>query len=176
MKRVFILVVVVLLGAGSILFANYLLVHRHLGVVLKEDVRNSGIEVWAHYSQFLNPKSLVFDLREVSATTSPADVFRVLLQFSEVMEERDFDDLTLSYAGTPKFRLKGDYFKKLGVEYSVQNPVYTMRTFPENVFELDGTQAFNEWSGGILGVAARQMDDFGEFHKRWYISDIAKSQ
>jgi len=32
-----------------------------------------------------------------------------------------------------KFVLEGDYFQTLGKEYGTQNPVYTMRTFPEKL-------------------------------------------
>ena len=63
----------------------------------------------------------------------------------------------------------------LGQEYEKQNPVYTMRTFPENVYGVDGTQAFGSWTGGLLGVLGKQMGDFSELHKQWYIADLTKS-
>ena len=50
-----------------------------------------------------------------------------------------------------------------------------MRTLPENVFKMDGTAAFGTWTGGWLGVVGKQMEDFSEFHKQWYISDLAKA-
>jgi hypothetical protein len=58
------------------------------------------------------------------------------------------------------------------VEYEYQNPIYTMRIFPENLYLPNGNRAFSSWSGGLLGVTKKQMEDFTEFHKRWYIEDM----
>ena len=60
--------------------------------------------------------------------------------------------------GEIKFKLKGDYFKQLGEEYSYQNPIYTTRTFPENILNLDGTNAYSRWTGGIIGVTEKQIE------------------
>ena len=49
-----------------------------------------------------------------------------------------------------------------------------MRTFPENVYRPDGARAFDSWTGGVLGVLGKQMEDFNEFHKQWYIEDLRK--
>ena len=103
-----------------------------------------------------------------------ADVFRVFLQFSDKVQSQRFTEVELLYKGKLKFRIAGDYFQTLGKEYSFQNPVYTMRSFPENLKNPDGTRAYAEWSGGILGVALKQMEDFNDFHKRWYLEDLSK--
>lgn len=63
----------------------------------------------------------------------------------------------------------------MGVEYGTQNPVYTMRTFPENLYRPDGTAAFGTWTGGLFGVLGKQMEDFIEFHKQWYVNELAKT-
>src|SRR3546814_11223048 len=67
--------------------------------------------------------------------------------------------------------LDGAYFRTLGREYGSQNPVYTLRTLPENVMTTDGRSAFSEWSGGMIGVLAGQMGDLNEFHRRWFVDD-----
>ena len=71
-----------------------------------------------------------------------------------------------------KFVLEGDYFQTLGKEYGTQNPVYTMRTFPEKLYSPDGQRAFGRWSGGLLGIVGKQMEDFTEFHKQWYVEGM----
>jgi hypothetical protein len=48
-----------------------------------------------------------------------------------------------------------------------------MRTFSENLVTPDGQRAFPVWTGGLLGVLQKQMEDFNEFHQRWYIRDLA---
>lgn len=169
------LIAIPLIVIAVVAGANYALLQRHLAAVLEADPRNKGIEAFAHYEMYILPSTLVFDLKAVSPTNSPADVSRVLLQFAQTQKEASFSLVKLAHQGTVKFQLKGEYFRTLGQEYGVQNPVYTMRTFPENVFRLDGSPAFSTWTGGLLGVVVKQMEDFNEFHKQWYIADLAKS-
>ncbi len=158
---------------AAVALCNWIFVQRHLSGVIHADKRNSGITAFAHYRYFVVPSSLVFDLRKLSGDNSPADVTRVFLQFSESLKESTFREVTLSHRGHPKFLLSGEYFHTLGSEFGTQNPVYTMRTFSENVHKLDGTAAFGTWTGGWLGVVGKQMEDFNEFHKQWYIADLA---
>ncbi len=139
---------------------------------LKSDSRNSGIRIAARYGNYLLPSLLVIDVKEVSDENSAADVFRVLLQYASEIQKMEFEKVNLNSKGKAKFYLKGDYFRELGEEYDFQNPVYTMRTFPENVYNLDGQKAFPTWTGGIIGVTGKQIEDFNEFHKQWYINDL----
>lgn len=174
MKRILIgLLIGITVTAAAVLFWNYTAVQKPLGTVIENDPRNAGIVVKAHFGNYVAPNELVFDLKSVGSDKSPADVFRLFLQFSESLKDRQFSKVVLAYNGTPKFQLKGEYFQQLGREYATQNPVYTMRTFPENLYKLDGTQAFGQWTGGWLGVLQKQMGDFTEFHKQWYINDAA---
>lgn len=152
---------------------NFVTLQYRSGQVLSGDPRNEGIKVFAHYGWFVDPTVLVFDLRQVSGENSPLDVTRTLLQFAETQQDRKFERVVLSYKGVRKFQLEGDYFKTLGSDYEHQNPVYTLRTLPENVYRLDGSPAFGTWTGGLLGVLGKQMEDLSEFHKQWYLSDFA---
>lgn len=161
--------------AGSILGANYISVGSALSDTIKSDSRNAGIKVSAHYENYISPSSLVFDLKMVSETNSPADVFRVFLQFSSRMKNKSFERVILAHQGLVKFHLKGEYFKTLGVEFGDQNPVYTIRTFPQNIYRPDETLAFGTWTGGIIGVLGEQMNNFNKFHQEWYINDMAPS-
>lgn len=155
--------------------ANYVLLQRLLSGVLDADPRNEGIKAMVHYKFFVLPSTIVFDLRVVSSTNSPADVSRVLLQFAQTQKEKAFSQVTLAHKGSEKFQLKGSYFRTLGQEYGTQNPIYTMRTIPENVYHLDGSSAFGTWTGGMLGVMAKQMEDFRQLHEQWYIADFKKA-
>jgi len=152
---------------------NYIPLQAKMGEVVKGDARNHGIAVRVHYGAYLNTKHLVYDLRDVDSDKAMLDVFRVLLQFAEAVSETEFDTVTLCFRGRPRFELDGSYFREIGTEYSWQNPVYTSRTFPEHLRLPDGARAFAPWSGGILAVVARQMDDFSEFHMDWYMREVA---
>jgi len=142
--------------------------------VIKSDPRNKGIEISSHYKNYVNSKVLIFNLKEVGPKNSVADVFRVLLQYARKVSDREFDKVLLCSKGEVKFTLRGDFFQKTGKEYGDQNPVYTMRTFPENLYRPDGDKAFGSWQGGLLGVTGKQLEDFTEFHKKWYIEDMVQ--
>jgi len=161
------------LAVAAVFLWNYATVQKPIDRAIESDSRNAGIVAKAHFGNYVAPNELVLDLRSVSPDKSPADVFRLFLQLSEGLKGRHFSKVTLAYRGTPKFQIKGDYFQQLGREYGTQNPVYTMRTFPENLYKPDGTQAFRQWTGGWLGVMQKQMGDFTEFHKQWYANDVA---
>jgi len=88
------------------------------------------------------------------------------------MQDKHFDEVHLCYQGRHKFTIHGSYFSRIGREYTSQNPVYTMRTFPENLLTEDGRRAYPEWEGGIFGVLERQMQDFNDFHDKWYLDDM----
>jgi hypothetical protein len=159
---------------GIIVAINYFQLQRPLSLVLSDDARNDGIVASSHYEYYLLPSTLVFNLESVSPERSPADVTRVLLQYAEMQQANNFSLVKLTYAGKEKFILKGEYFKELGQEFGKQNPIYTIRTMPENLYKPDGTAAFGTWTGGLLGVISKQMEDFAEFHRQWYITDISQ--
>jgi len=145
-----------------------------MNAVIKDDPRNNGVEVSVHFGYYINPSILVYDLKSISGANSMVDVFRVFLQFAEKVQSKKFDVVELSFRGKTKFKINGDYFQTLGKEYSWQNPVYKMRTFPENLMNYDGSRAYPMWTGGLLGVTTKQMEDFNDFHKKWYLEDMAR--
>lgn len=172
-KRWLVAVAVVLVLAAVpliILALNRFQIQSHFDDVVTEDDRNRGIVASAHYGGWINPEVLTFDLKKVPGNRSPADVFRVFLQFARRMREKSFERVELRFRGNVKFLLPGSDFRDLGDQYSQQNPVYLVRTFPERLKNPDGSRAFPERSGGLFGVVAEQMRDFRKFHERWYVS------
>ncbi|WP_116812894.1 hypothetical protein [Steroidobacter cummioxidans] len=161
--------IAIVAGVVLVLTVNYLFVHRSLAEAMKEDPRNDGIRAFAHFDYFLVPSSIVFDLRRVDREKSMADVTRLLFQFAQRQESHRYERVTLAYRGEPKFLLEGEYFQTLGKEFGEQNPMYTIRTLPSNLYRPTGEHAFGEWTGGILGVLSRQMEDHNEFHQQWYM-------
>jgi hypothetical protein len=139
--------------------------------VLSSDTRNDDVEVLVYYSDLINSKELIYDLRDFAGEKSQADLFRVFLQFADAIQDDNFESVFLSFDGNQRFMLHGDYYNRIGSEFDTQNPIYTIRTFPENVKNLDGSDAYPEWTGGILGVYKKQMEDFDDLNKKWYLND-----
>jgi len=149
---------------------------RVMQKTLEGDPRNKGIEAFVYFSNLNDPSTLVFDLQKVSGTNSMTDVFRVFLQFAENVQTRKFEHVELAYLGRTKFKLDGGYFQQIGKERSWQNPVYTIRTFPENLKNPDGSRAYPEWTGGWLGVTGKQFEDVNDFHRKWYVDEMFKQK
>jgi hypothetical protein len=171
-KRLLVILVMIAMIVISVWMVNYIHLQSKMSSVIETDPRNEGIIVHVHYGAYIRGSVLVYDLRAVPDTKSPADVFRVFLQFADNLQSREFDKVRLAFRGHTKFALEGSYFRKLGEEYSWQNPVYTMRTFPENLKDADGSSAYSGWTGGLLGVLGQQMEDLNDFHRRWYMNDM----
>lgn len=131
----------------------------------------SGVETSVHRRDLIGGWDIVFDVGTTTGEVSMVDMTRRLLKSAEALESYDFARVYLSSAGKEKFYLEGPYFKQLGEQREWQNPVFTIRTMPENVYNLDGTKAFGAWSGGLIGVLGGQMKDNTEFHERWWVND-----
>lgn len=167
---------VLLIGfvVGSIWLWNYAAVGAGVESALDKDKRNPKGVLTAHFAGYLDPSRLVLDLRVNPAGISCLDVMRVLFTAGRATASLRFDEIILSRRGKRVYLISGSYFRELGVEYlSGENPIYLMRTFPENVTGLDGTRAFPTWQGGWLGVLGNQMKDLNEFCRVWIGSDEA---
>lgn len=130
------------------------------------------ITVASYYRFGVLPDSIVFDLRHVGWDASGALILGRFFAFAEEFKDREFREVRLAYKGRTKFILDGDDFREIGQENSWQNPVYTIRTFPEKLRKPDGTRAYSSWSGGMLGVLNAQMGNVNEITRDWYLNDM----
>ncbi|MCK4099733.1 hypothetical protein ACLIL3_003210 [Acinetobacter radioresistens] len=172
MKKIYKTSIIILIVVLIVAAFNYFMLQYHMASVLSSDPRNKGVKVWVHYKYFINPTELEYDLRGISEENSTLDVTRVLLQFAEQTKDKEFNKVYLSYKGKDKFYIDGQYFQKIGKEYSFQNPIYTLRTMPENIYLLNGEQAYGSWEGGWLGVSTRQIQDLNQFAQDWFLDEI----
>lgn len=166
MKKIIIIIVI-----GVYIF-NYVTLTLPTDSKINEDNRNEGISIDVHYKYYVLFNTLEYNLKNVPTDKAAADVFRVFLQTASTLKDKKFKKVELSYKGTTKFILIGDYFKQLGSEFGEQNPIYTMRTFPENLYNINGEASYSKWEGGMLGVLNKQMEDFNDFNKKWYLDDL----
>ena len=132
---------------------------------LAEDERNEDVEMTVRYAFYVNPSTLVVSISNCS-NNSPADLLRAFLQTAEALQSRSYSTVELHKGYDHRFSLEGDYFQELGDEYDFQNPVYTMRTLPEELVTPAGEQAFTSFGGGLSGVSD-QMENFNDFALQW---------
>ena len=177
MKKFTVLTLTLVLIVFAVIFsANYFLLQSHMNNVMKDDQRNNGVKMSVHFENYINPSIVVFDIKSVSGANSMLDVFRVFLQFADKVQAKKFNIVYLSSRGKTKFKLSGDYFQTLGKEYSFQNPAYTMQTFSQFVMKPDGSLAYTSENGGWLGSMLKELENFKDFHSKWWMEDMeAKS-
>jgi hypothetical protein len=137
--------------------------------VIANDSRNAGIKLNIKYNNFITRENIIINVNNFEGAS--ADYMRILLMSAKKIFEinKTFNKVYLSVNNKNKFYLKGSYFKTLGEEYGVQNVIYTIRTFPENVMNLNETHAYGTWTGGLLGVMNQQMTDLLNFNKKCFL-------
>jgi hypothetical protein len=162
--------VALVIGVAAITaFANFVLAWGPVAKALEEDSRNSGYVLRAHFGAYLNPSTLVLDLREVKLA-APVDLLRGVFEAAGTMHAagRRFDRVVLERRGTPVFLIKGEDFDEIGRQRTGgENPVYMIRKFPSKLYRPDGTAAYGEWSGGIFGVLSHEMEDVNHAVAEW---------
>lgn len=174
MKKLTYIIITPLFLIGLIFSFNYFMLQNPLNKELKKDERNEGINIGVHYKYYILTNELVYDIKSIKEDKAPLDMFRVFLTSAKYFKEKTFNKVELASRSNSKFYITGEYYKLLGIEFEEQNPIYTLRTFPENVYLLDGTKAYEEWSGGLFAVLKSQMEDVMDFNKKWYIDDFSK--
>lgn len=172
MKKIIRPVLIIIFILIAIYSYNYVSLQMPSNNITSEDSRNQGINFETHYEYYVNTSTLIFNLKNIPLDKAPADIFRTFLQTSSALKDKNFKEIKLAYKGKVKFILKGNYFSTLGNEFGTQNPMYTIRTIPQNLYSLDGTSVYSEWSGGMLGVLGKQMDDFNDFMKEWCLNEL----
>lgn len=155
-------------GCLAIATINYLRVDR---IAQSSTQGRDYMAPHAYYRYGVSPSAIVYDLWGVTGNASAAGALGRFFQFAEDMRARRFDHVYLAYRGNIRFRIGGDEFAEIGRRYAWENPVYLLRTFPEKIETLDGGPAFGRWSGGMLGVLGRQMDDVNELTAEWWLND-----
>jgi len=162
-----VIVLLCLLLAG-VVGANHFQLNRHAQQALK----STSVDVLAYYRYGVLPDTIVYDLRDVGGTASTAEIMGNFMRFAEALKDRRFSEIHLAWRGETRFVLGGRDFRTIGAELSWQNPIYTLRTFPEKLKTPQGLSAFSSWSGGMLGVTAAQMEDLNRMAERWFLKDL----
>src|ERR1041385_3341092 len=78
-------VVMALLGT-AVWAANFALVGHRVSSAVSDDARNGGYRLSGHYASYLDPTTIVLDLRSAAAA-APIDLFRGLFQSAAALRE-----------------------------------------------------------------------------------------
>lgn len=150
-------------GAGLVVIvvalwgANVVLVGHPVRDAIAADATTARVRLDARFQWYVDPTTLVLDLRE-GDPAAPEAAFRGLLVAADAMrrEERTFGRVVLAHEGTPVFVLSGDDFRLLGSGFaSARNPLDVLRSIPPMLRGAAG-------SGSIGFLGAAMADPLGE--------------
>ena len=136
--------------------------------VLEKDPRNQVVE----FTLSTDGGNLDYCVDNISANATQMDVFRVLLHTADHFKERPFETVILCFRDDARFILSGADFAEMGADFETQNPMYTLRTFPEKLSLPDGSRAYKEHQGGVLYLMKVQMADFTHMNQKWYLDEV----
>ena len=138
-------------------------------MILEMDSRNKSVD----FSLRADGEHLSYCVKSMSGDASAMDVFRVFLHAAHTLQDRQFEKVNLCFRGEERFVLDGVDFAVIGKEYESQNPMYTIRTFPEKLLLPDGTKAYKTHRGGVLYLMKVQMSDFNDMSEKWFLHELA---
>ena len=161
-------------GAAALLIYN-LTVWLPAAHALGQDGRNEVAGLHVYRSWLVHPRDITVDLVTLGEA-APIDLTRGLFQAAEALKDREFGRVILARQGRPVFMMEGPAFQELGQAYAGgENPVYLLRTLPEQLYRTDGQPAFGTWSGGWLGVLGKQMEDLNAMAEAWVSGEAPTS-
>ncbi len=140
--------------------------------ILDRDPRNGNVS----FSLWASDHQLSYCVDGLSGEASVMDAFRVLLHAADLLKDRTFEAVNLCFRTDVRFVLAGDDFKLIGQEFETQNPMYTLRTFPEKLFLPSGERAYESHEGGVLYLMRVQMADFQDMSGKWFMNDLLAEQ
>jgi hypothetical protein len=120
--------------------ANLMLVGRPVKGALASDPRTAGIGMVGHLENYVNPTTLVLDLRN-PAVADTNDVLRgVEVVARDLISLTILDRVVLARSGKPVYALSGDDFRKIGRDFTIErNQVLVLRALTD-ALRLPGGQ------------------------------------
>ena len=126
------------------------------------------VNVRVSYADIFGTETVVFDLRDSSsAGVRRIDPVHLLMQFAGKLDLYSVHRIVLARNGHRRFYISGTDLRPLADSYAGGGVLWAFNNLPANVRRMDGTRAFDEWTGGWLGVLKEQTEDVNEFIGEW---------
>jgi hypothetical protein len=89
------------------------------------------------------------------------------MQFADKLDLTAIRRVQLARNGRSRFYISGSDLRRLADSYAGGGRLWAFNNLPASVRRMDGTRAFDEWSGGFLGVLKEQTEDLNDFITEW---------
>ena len=149
--------------------ANAILVARPVASALAADSAAAGVRIAAHLHYYVDPMTLVLDLRRAD-DAAPERAFYGLLVAAAALDTADlgFRRVLLTHGGRASFIIAGDAFVALGVEFTGRgSPVeWAWRVLPK-LRGPGGSAALGPLAGALPPLLGLGPRDAGVAARRW---------
>ncbi|MCE9552053.1 MAG: hypothetical protein K8T91_01585 [Planctomycetes bacterium] len=121
-----------------------------------------------YYDGFLSTNAIVFDLKDGgSSSARRIDPVHLFFEFSAKSDLNSSTRIILAHNGQQKFYISNSDLKRLSESYAGGGRPWAFNNLPERLRTMSGSQAYESWSGGWLGVLQKQTQDLNDFITMW---------
>lgn len=110
---------------------------------------------------------VIFDVRRARDDARLIDPLHLFFQFGAKIEPMDASRIWMAAAGRAIFSVEKSQYSALSREYISGGQIVAFRLWPQSLKRPSGDQAFQAWSGGILDVLNRQLEDLNKALREW---------
>jgi hypothetical protein len=149
--------------------ANALLFGRPVASALAADSAAARVRIAAHLHYYVDPLTLVLDLRQADAA-APERAFYGLLVAAAALHTADlgFRRIILTRGGHASFIIAGDDFDRLGAEFTGRgNPLVWAWKVPEKLRGPGGSAALGPFAGPLPPLLGLRAPDAAAAARRW---------
>lgn len=143
---------------------------RNIG--LREKLRScptfEAVEADVYYRGVFSGEVVVFNFVDgKSSSTRRIDPVHLLLEFAGKLDLSSVRRVVLARGGRDIFYVSSKELRPLADSYAGGGRVWSFNHLPESVRTMSGRPAFEEWTGGWLGVLQKQAEDNNKFIRDW---------
>ena len=142
--------------------------HSDLRKKLKSCESSGIVNADVYYTGFFAEDTVVFDLKSGgSSVARRIDPVHLLMQFADKLNLYSIKRIVLAKNGKEVFYISGSDLREPANSYAGGGRIWAFNNLPERVRTMSGTQLYDEWTGGFLGVLKEQSEDVNEFIEKW---------
>jgi len=142
--------------------------HSDLREKLKSCESSGNVNADVYYTGFFAEDMVVLDLQSGgSPAARRIDPVHLLMQFADKLNLYSIKRIVLARNGKEVFYISGSDLREPANSYAGGGRIWAFNNLPERVRTMSGTQPYDEWTGGFLGVLKEQSEDVNEFIEKW---------
>lgn len=142
--------------------------NRELVTTLEACQSYGVINATAYYADAFDDGAVVLDLaKSHDSGARRIDCVHLLMQFAGKLDLRMVKKVVLAREGKQVYYVAATDLRELTSSYKAGGEPWAFHNLPERCRTMAGSPAYDTWSGGWLGVLAKQANDLNSFIDAW---------